>query len=499
METLQQLIYGLSVAITPINLFYCFVGVLIGTLVGVLPGLGPIATISMLLPITFALPADTSIIMLAGIYYGAQYGGSTTSILINIPGEASSVVTALDGHAMAKSGRAGSALGIAAISSFIAGCFATVVIAFFAPLLSTVALSFRPADYFALMVFGLIAAVVLASGSVIKAIGAIVIGLLLGLVGSDVNSGALRFTGGLPELMNGVEFVVIAMGLFGIADAIMNVQKKQSQDVLTTRIEKLLPSKAEMRLSMPSIGRGTVIGSLLGLLPGGGALLASFAAYSIEKKVATPPRHFGSGDIRGVAAPEAANNGGAQTSFIPLLTLGIPSNPTMALVLGALMIQGIAPGPQVMTDRPALFWGLIASMWIGNLFLVVLNIPLIGLWIRLVRVPYHFLFPSILVFCCVGAYTINNNVFDIYIMALAGLLGYGLAILRCEPAPLVLGFILGPMMEENLRRALLISKGDPSVFLTQPISLSFLIASVAVVSLMSFSWFRRTREEALSE
>ncbi len=499
METLQQLIYGLSVAITPINLFYCFVGVLIGTLVGVLPGLGPIATISMLLPITFALPADTSIIMLAGIYYGAQYGGSTTSILINIPGEASSVVTALDGHAMAKSGRAGSALGIAAISSFIAGCFATVVIAFFAPLLSTVALSFRPADYFALMVFGLIAAVVLASGSVIKAIGAIVIGLLLGLVGSDVNSGALRFTGGLPELMNGVEFVVIAMGLFGIADAIINVQKKQSQDVLTTRIEKLLPSKAEMRLSMPSIGRGTVIGSLLGLLPGGGALLASFAAYSIEKKVATPPRHFGSGDIRGVAAPEAANNGGAQTSFIPLLTLGIPSNPTMALVLGALMIQGIAPGPQVMTDRPALFWGLIASMWIGNLFLVVLNIPLIGLWIRLVRVPYHFLFPSILVFCCVGAYTINNNVFDIYIMALAGLLGYGLAILRCEPAPLVLGFILGPMMEENLRRALLISKGDPSVFLTQPISLSFLIASVAVVSLMSFSWFRRTREEALSE
>ena len=499
METLQQLIYGLSVAITPINLFYCFVGVLIGTLVGVLPGLGPIATISMLLPITFALPADTSIIMLAGIYYGAQYGGSTTSILINIPGEASSVVTALDGHAMAKSGRAGSALGIAAISSFIAGCFATLVIAFFAPLLSTVALSFRPADYFALMVFGLIAAVVLASGSVIKAIGAIVIGLLLGLVGSDVNSGALRFTGGLPELMNGVEFVVIAMGLFGIADAIINVQKKQSQDVLTTRIEKLLPSKAEMRLSMPSIGRGTVIGSLLGLLPGGGALLASFAAYSIEKKVATPPRHFGSGDIRGVAAPEAANNGGAQTSFIPLLTLGIPSNPTMALVLGALMIQGIAPGPQVMTDRPALFWGLIASMWIGNLFLVVLNIPLIGLWIRLVRVPYHFLFPSILVFCCVGAYTINNNVFDIYIMALAGLLGYGLAILRCEPAPLVLGFILGPMMEENLRRALLISKGDPSVFLTQPISLSFLIASVAVVSLMSFSWFRRTREEALSE
>ena len=499
MDILQQLAFGLGVAVSPLNLVYCFLGVLVGTLVGVLPGLGPIATISMLLPITFALPADTSIIMLAGIYYGAQYGGSTTSILINVPGEASSVVTALDGHAMAKSGRAGAALGIAAIASFIAGCVATLVIAFFAPLLSTVALSFRPADYFSLMVFGLIAAVVLASGSVLKAIGAIIIGLLLGLVGSDVNSGALRFTGGLAELMNGIEFVVVAMGLFGIADAIANVQKQHSQDVLTSKIEKLLPNKDEIKISMPAIGRGTVIGSVLGLLPGGGALLASFAAYSIEKKVATKPRHFGSGDIRGVAAPEAANNGGAQTSFIPLLTLGVPSNPTMALVLGALMIQGITPGPQVMTDRPALFWGLIASMWIGNLMLVILNIPLIGIWVRLVKVPYHFLFPSILVFCCVGAYTLNSNVFDIYVMGVAGLLGYVLVLLRCEPAPLVLGFILGPMMEENLRRALLISKGDPAVFLTQPISLSFLIASIAVISLMSFSWFRQTRETALAE
>lgn len=499
MDTLNQLMFGLSIAITPINLLYCFIGVLIGTLVGVLPGLGPIATISMLLPITFTLPADTSLIMLAGIYYGAQYGGSTTSILINIPGEASSVVTALDGHAMARAGRAGVALGIAAIASFIAGCVATLVIAFFAPILSNVALSFRPADYFSLMVFGLVAAVVLASGSVLKALGAIVLGLLLGLVGSDVNSGALRFTGGVPDLMNGIEFVVVAMGLFGLAETICNVQRKTSQDVITTRIDRLLPNVSEMRMSLPAIGRGTLIGSVLGLLPGGGALLASFAAYSIEKKVASKPRNFGSGDIRGVASPEAANNGGAQTSFIPLLTLGVPSNPTMALVLGALLIQGITPGPQVMTERPALFWGLIASMWIGNLMLVILNIPLIGLWVRLVKVPYHFLFPSILVFCCVGAYTINNNVFDIYIMAAAGLLGYALVLLRCEPAPLVLGFILGPLMEENMRRALLISKGDATVFLTQPISLAFLVASVAVVSLLSFSWFRQTRETALSD
>jgi putative tricarboxylic transport membrane protein len=499
LDTLNQLLFGLSIAITPINLLYCFIGVLIGTLVGVLPGLGPIATISMLLPITFTLPADTSLIMLAGIYYGAQYGGSTTSILINIPGEASSVVTALDGHAMARAGRAGVALGIAAIASFIAGCVATLVIAFFAPILSNVALSFRPADYFSLMVFGLVAAVVLASGSVLKALGAIVLGLLLGLVGSDVNSGALRFTGGVPDLMNGIEFVVVAMGLFGLAETICNVQRKTSQDVITTRIDRLLPNVSEMRMSLPAIGRGTVIGSVLGLLPGGGALLASFAAYSIEKKVASKPRNFGSGDIRGVASPEAANNGGAQTSFIPLLTLGVPSNPTMALVLGALLIQGITPGPQVMTERPALFWGLIASMWIGNLMLVILNIPLIGLWVRLVKVPYHFLFPSILVFCCVGAYTINNNVFDIYVMAAAGVLGYALVLLRCEPAPLVLGFILGPLMEENMRRALLISKGDAAVFLTQPISLAFLLASVAVVSLLSFSWFRQTRETALAD
>lgn len=499
MELLDNLAFGLGVAISPLNILYCFIGVLVGTLVGVLPGLGPIATMSMLLPITFNLPADTAIIMLAGIYYGAQYGGSTTSILINIPGEASSVVTALDGHAMAKAGRAGPALGMAAIGSFIAGSVATIVIAWFAPILSGIALSFRPADYFSLMVFGLVAAVVLASGSLLKALAAIIFGLLLGLVGSDVNSGSLRFTGGILELMNGIEFVVIAMGLFGIADAIATVQTDTKVTTVTQRIGRLLPRWPELKACLPSIARGTALGSLLGILPGGGALLASFAAYSLEKKVAKPPRTFGSGDIRGVAAPESANNAGAQTSFIPLLTLGIPSNPTMALVLGALMIQGITPGPQVMVDRPELFWGLVASMWIGNLMLVFLNIPLIGIWVRLVTVPYYYLYPAILVFCCVGAYTINNNAFDVIVMAVAGLVGYILLLLRCEPAPLVLGFILGPLMEENLRRALLISMGDPSVFVTQPISAIFLAASVVILVLMVLPSLRNMRNVALQE
>ncbi len=498
-ELFAQLAFGFGVAITPINILYCFIGVLVGTLVGVLPGLGPIATISMLLPITFTLPADTAIIMLAGIYYGAQYGGSTTSILINIPGEASTVVTAIDGHAMARAGRAGPALSIAAISSFVAGTIATLVIAWFAPILSEIALSFRPADYFSLMVFGLVAAVVLASGPVLKALAAIVLGILLGLVGSDVNSGALRFTAGRPELMNGLEFVVIAMGLFGLADAIVNVRSAPEASLVTTRIENLMPRWPELKQSLPSMMRGTALGSLLGLLPGGGALLSSFAAYSLEKRTARPPRTFGAGDIRGVAAPEAANNAGAQTSFIPLLTLGVPSNPTMALVLGALLIQGIAPGPQVMTERPELFWGLIASMWIGNLMLLFLNIPLVGLWVRLITVPYRFLYPSIIVFCCVGAYTVNNNPFDILVMVAAGLLGYLLLLFRCEPAPLVLGFILGPLMEENLRRALLISRGDPMVLLTQPISAMFLAASVLVLGSMAFSAVRTTRHLALQE
>jgi putative tricarboxylic transport membrane protein len=454
----------------------------------------------MLLPLTFKLDPSTSMIMLAGIYYGAQYGGSTTAILINIPGETSSVVTTLDGYQMARRGRAGPALGIAAIGSFIAGTVATLVVALFSPPLAELALKFQPADYFSLMVFGLIGAVVLARGSLRKAIAMVVLGLLLGLIGTDVNSGVMRFTFGIPALTEGISFVALAMGMFGIAEVIYNLEQRgKDREIFTSSIGRVLPSRADLALSKWSIARGTVLGSVLGILPGGGALLASFAAYTIEKKVAKPPRHFGEGDIRGVAAPEAATTAGAQTSFIPMLTLGIPSNPTMALMIGALMIQGIQPGPQVMIQRPELFWGIIVSMWIGNLFLLALNLPMIGLWVRLLAVPYRFLFPAILVFCCIGVFTINNNVFDLFQLVVFSGLGYLLLKLGCEPAPLVLGLVLGPMMEEHLRRALLISLGDPTILVSSPISAGFLLASAALLASIAIPTIRSKREEAMKE
>jgi TctA family transporter len=499
METLSNLAFGLGVAFTWQNIIYCFIGCFLGTLVGVLPGIGPVATVAMLLPFTFGLEPAPALIMLAGIYYGAQYGGSTTAILVNIPGEAAAVVTTLDGYQMARRGRAGPALGIAAIGSFIAGSIATLVVAYFAPLLAEVALKFGPADYFSLMVFGLIAAVVLARGSLIKAIAMVCFGILLGLVGTDVNSGVTRFAFGLPELTDGIGFVALAMAFFGITDVVLNLERDEKKEVFTSRIGRVLPTLADLRTSFWSIMRGTGLGSVLGVLPGGGALLASFAAYMVEKKVAKPPRNFGEGDIRGVAAPESANNAGAQTSFIPMLTLGIPSNPTMALMIGALMIQGIAPGPQVMTERPELFWGLIASMWIGNFMLLVLNLPLVGLWIRLLAVPYRMLFPAIFVFCCIGAYTVDNKVFDIYMLAALTAVAYLLLKLDCEPAPMVLGFILGPMMEENLRRTMMISFGDPSVFFTRPISLAFLLAAAALLIVIALPALRAKREEAMQE
>jgi putative tricarboxylic transport membrane protein len=499
METFANLAFGLGVALSWQNIFYCFIGCFLGTLVGVLPGIGPVATVAMLLPFTFGLDPAPALIMLAGIYYGAQYGGSTTAILVNIPGESSSVVTTLDGHQMARRGRAGPALGIAAIGSFFAGCVATLVIAWFAPPLAEIALKFSPAEYFSLMVFGLIAAVVLARGSLLKAIAMVCFGILLGLIGTDVNSGVIRFAFGAPELADGIGFVALAMAFFGITDVIFNLEHEDRQDVFTARIGSVLPTAQDLRMSAWSIVRGTALGSILGILPGGGALLASFAAYMIEKKVAKPPRSFGQGDIRGVAAPESANNAGAQTSFIPMLTLGIPSNPTMALMIGALMIQGIAPGPQVMTERPALFWGLIASMWIGNLMLLVLNLPLVGLWVRLVAVPYRLLFPAIFVFCCIGVYTVDNKIFDIYQMAALAALGYVLLKLDCEPAPMVLGFILGPMMEENLRRAMMISFGDASVFVTRPLSAAFLIAAAVLLAAIALPALRAKREEAMQE
>ncbi len=499
MSIFSNLALGFGVALTPINLMYCLVGVFLGTLIGVLPGIGPVATIAMLLPVTFSLSPITALIMLAGIYYGAQYGGSTTAILVNLPGESSSVVTCLDGYQMARQGRAGVALATAAIGSFFAGCVATVIVAMFAPPLAEVALKFGPSEYFSLMVLGLVAAVVLAHGSVLKAISMVLLGLLLGLVGTDVNSGVLRFAFGISELADGIGFVTVAMGVFGIAEIVTNLEMKEHREVFTSKVTNMWPTREDWRRMWKPILRGTFLGSALGILPGGGALLASFGAYTLEKKVSKYGHEFGTGAIEGVAAPEAANNAGAQTSFIPLLTLGIPSNAVMALMIGAMMIQGIAPGPQVMTEKPQLFWGMICSMWVGNLMLVILNLPMIGLWIKLLTVPYRILYPSILVFMSIGVYSLSNNPFDVLLMMLFGLLGYAFTKLECEPAPLLLGFILGPLMEENLRRAMLLSRGDPLVFFTKPISAGFLIASIVLLIILLLPNIRKKREEAFVE
>jgi TctA family transporter len=501
MDLLSNLALGFTTALTLSNLFYCFAGVLIGTLIGVLPGIGPIATLAMLLPTTYALEPTSALIMLAGIYYGAQYGGSTTAILVNLPGESSSVVTCLDGYQMARRGRAGAALGIAALGSFVAGTFATLLVAAFAPPLTELAFKFGPAEYFSLMVLGLIGAVVLASGSLIKAIAMIVLGLLLGLVGTDVNSGVARFSFDVPELSDGIGFVAVAMGVFGFAEIIVNLEKRDAREVFTSKVGSLLPNWSETKQAAPAVARGTLLGSILGILPGGGALLAAFAAYTMEKKIAgakaNPP--FGQGNIRGVAGPESANNAGAQTSFIPMLTLGIPPNAVMALMIGAMTIHNIQPGPQVMTSNPSLFWGLIASMWIGNLMLVILNLPLIGVWIQLLKVPYRLLYPAILVFCCIGVYSINNNTFDVYMTVIFAVIGYLFYKLRCEPAPLLLGFILGPMMEENLRRAMLLSRGDPTVFFTRPLSLTLLLMAAALVVIVALPAIKKTRDVAFQE
>jgi TctA family transporter len=479
-------------------LLYCLIGVFLGTLVGVLPGLGPTATIAMLLPLTFVLQPVSALIMLAGIYYGSQYGGSTTSILVNLPGEAASVVTTLDGYQMARQGRAGVALTASAIGSFFAGTVATFLLALFAPPLAEVALKFGPADYFSLMVLGLVASIVLAQGSLLHAIGMVVLGLLLGLVGSDVTSGTQRFTFGIPQLTDGIGFVVVAMGMFGLAEIIRNLEHQGNRTVMA-KITTLWPTKEDWKRMIPSILRGTAIGSAVGILPGSGSILGAFAAYSIEKKVSKNRAQFGKGAIEGVAAPEAANNAGAQTSFIPMLTLGIPSNPVSALMIGAMIIHGIQPGPSVIKEQPALFWGIIASMWIGNLFLIVLNLPLIGIWVRIISVPYHLLYPAILVFCGIGVFSLSNSEFDIYFMALFGALGYLFSKLGCEPAPMLLAFILGPMMEKYLRRAMLISRGDAMVFLRRPISATLLVLAALALCAILIPAFYKTREEAFRE
>lgn len=496
MDVLNNLALGLQTSLEPINLVYCFIGALLGTAIGVLPGLGPVTTIAMLLPLSFGLPPTTALIMLAGIYYGAQYGGSTTAILVNLPGESSSVVTALDGYKMARKGQAGRALATAAIGSFFAGTVATLVVALFAPPLAELAISFGPAEYFSLMILGLVASIVLAHGSLLHALGMILIGLLLGMCGTDVNSGVERFTLGLPGLSDGIGFVAVAMGVFGLGEVIANLQIETAREVGFKKLDGLMPTREDWRRIVGPILRGTVLGSILGILPGGGALLASFGAYSLEKRISRNAHEFGHGAIEGVAAPESANNAGAQTSFIPMLTLGIPSNPTMALMLGAMLIQGIQPGPTVMTEQPALFWGLIVSMWVGNVMLLVLNLPLVGLWAKIIAIPYHFLYPAILLFCAIGVFSLNNSTFDVYLMAAFGFFGYAIKRLGAEPAPLLLAFILGPMMEEFLRRALLLSRGDPTIFVSRPLSATMLLLALGLLLLVLSPALRKKRVEA---
>lgn len=498
-DLFSNLSLGFGVALGLQNLGLAFLGCLVGTLIGVLPGVGPIATIAMLLPITFGLDPVGALIMLAGIYYGAQYGGSTTAILVNIPGEATSVVTTLDGHQMARQGRAGVALGIAAIGSFFAGTVATIVIAALGAPLTKLALVFGPAEYFSLMVMGLVFAVVLARGSILRAIAMILVGVLLSTVGTDLETGQERMTFGLNFLSDGIDFAVLAMGVFGIAEILRNLDHTETRDVVRQAIGRLLPSKEDFRQSAAPILRGTAIGAILGILPGNGAVLGPFASYTVEKKIAKDPRRFGRGAIEGVAGPESANNAGAQTSFIPLLTLGIPPNAVMALMVGAMTIHGIVPGPQVMTKNANLFWGMIASMWLGNLMLLIINLPLVGLWVRLLKVPYRLMFPAIVMFCCIGIYSINSLPTDIMFIAFFGIIGYALIKFGFEPAPMLLGFVLGRLMEENLRRALIISRGDLMTFLDRPISAGLLAVAAILLALALLPSIRQGREEVFTE
>ena len=499
MELYDNLLLGFSTALQLNNLIYCLIGVVIGTAIGVLPGIGPVPTVALLLPFTFGLSPPSALIMLAGIFYGAQYGGSTTAILVNVPGETSSVVTCLDGHEMAKQGRAGPALAIAAISSFFAGTIATVVIAVLSLPLAALALKFTAVEYFSLLVLGLFAAVILAHGSVSKSLAMVFVGLLIGTIGIDVNSGVARMTFGIPALSDGLDFVPVAMGMFGLAEIIANLERPEVGRVVSQKLHDLIPSRADLKAAFPAMLRGTAIGSALGVLPGGGAALPPFTAYALEKKVAKDSSRFGKGAIEGVAAPEAANNAGAQTSFIPLLTLGIPANALMALMIGALMMQGIQPGPQVMTEQPQLVWGVIASMWTGNLMLLIINLPLVGLWVSMLKIPYRLLFPAIVLFCCIGTYGISNSTFNIWLMLACAVVGYFFIKVGVEPAPLLLGLVLGPQLEENFRRAMQLSDGNPAVFFTHPIS-AVLLSVVALLLLAMLSpAVLKTREEALAE
>ena len=495
MDLFNNLIFGFSVAFSLQNLLYCLIGVSVGTLIGVLPGIGPLGTIAILMPITYSVSPVGALIMLAGIYYGAQYGGSTTAILVNLPGETSAVVTCIDGYQMARQGRAGPALAIAAIGSFIAGTFGTLLIAVAGPPLADVALKFGSPEYFSLMLMGLVAAAVLAEGDVVKSLAMVAFGLLLGIVGTDVNTGTQRYSFGVSELTDGIGFIVVAVGVFAIGEIISNLGGSEERRVFTAKVSNLMPSWDDMKRSIAPILRGTGIGCFFGVLPGTGPAIASFASYMVEKKIADDPSRFGKGAIEGVAGPESANNADAQCKFIPMLTLGLPASGVMALMLGALTIQGIQPGPQVMTTRPDLFWGLIASMWIGNAMLVILNLPMIGLWVKLLQVPYRLLFPAIMAFSAIGIYSVNNSSFEIYLTALFGIIGFVCMRLGFPLAPMLLGYVLGPMMEENLRRSMLMSGGDATVFVRQPISLAFIIATAVILVVMVLPAVRKRRGE----
>jgi TctA family transporter len=498
-DVLSNIAMGFGIALTWQNIGLCLFGCIIGTAIGVLPGIGPLTTMAMILPVTFWLSPVGALIMLAGVFYGAQYGGSTTAILVKIPGETSSVITVLDGHAMAQRGRVGPALAIAAMASLFAGSLVTLLIAIGGPPLARIALLFQSADYVSVMLLGLVSAVVLAHGSVLKAIGMIVLGVLLGLVGTDVSTGEYRMTMGLDALVDGIGFVPLSMGLFGLAEIMVNLESARVGDIYAAPVKGLMPTRSDLERAFPAMLRGTAIGAAFGILPGGGPTIAAFSAYSLEKKVSSTPERFGRGAIEGVAAPESANNAAAQACFIPMLSLGIPPNALMALMIGAMMVHGITPGPEIITKQPELFWGLIASMWLGNLMLVILNLPLIGIWVRLLQVPYSYLFPTILILCCIGTYALNSSVSDVMIMTVFGIIGYAFRKLDCEPAPLLLGLVLGPMLEENFRRAMVLSGGDWSVFVRRPISLGFLLLAAGLLLAITLPNIRRSREEAFRE
>lgn len=500
MNVFGDLLYGFGIALQPWNLLACFFGVFVGTLVGVLPGIGPVGAMSLLLPMTFGISPVTGIIMLSGIYYGSMYGGSTTSILVNIPGEAASVVTCLDGHQMALKGRAGPALGISAFGSFIAGTFGLVGLMFFANIVSGVALLFGPAEYFSLMCLGLSLVTYLTQGSVLRGLIMAALGLFLSLIGQDVVTGRARFTFGLTGFIDGVGLVPVVMGLFGVSEVFMGLEKLHEQrKVLKTRFKDLFPTREDWRRSAAPIGRGTLIGFLLGILPGGGAIISSFISYGTEKRLSKRPEEFGKGAIEGVAGPESANNAASSSGFIPLFSLGIPANVIMALLLGALMIHGVRPGPLLMTEHPEVFWGTVASMYVGNIMLLILNLPLIGMWVQVLKVPYRKLFPLILLFCLIGVWSIGTNIFDLYVMLLFGIMGYILRKLEYEPAPLVLAFVLGPMLEKNLRQALILSDGNLSVFFTRPLSAACLIVCFLLLLTAIIPAVRKKRSEVVVE